>query len=702
MPQLPKDLEKKIFYTLAALLFIIMPMLSLKSGISGDEETFHYPHGKNVFNYYATLGKDTTCLHYENSVLHMYGPVFDLVTVTAIKILKPDDDYMVRHVLNSLAGWSAIFFAALIAVMLGGWRAGIITLVFMFLSPRFLGHSFNNPKDIPFTAAYIFTIYSIIRFLKYYPQKRFSYAWPIALGIGLTIGVRVGGILLTVYFLFFVGVYYLFSNKYKKWFDKGNLRKLWQILLFAVLISVAGYLIGVVLWPYAHKAPLKKTIEAMNYMEQYATSLRQVFEGKIIWSDHVPKYYLPKYIFMTIPEFIIIGIIAFFVLIKRLKKEYGTWYFILLFVSVFPIIYIIYKGSNVYGGWRHVSFVYPGIVIISALGINTLIGISRQKYIQLAIAGVVGLLALLPLRHIIVNHPHEYIYYNTLSGGVKKAYGKYEMDYFYHTLKAASEWLIKNKIDKANLKTGEKIIVATNHSTIVKHYFRNHQEKVKVVYIRYYERGNSDWDYAIIANSYINPFQLKKRKWPPANTIKTIDVDKKPVNAILERTDRSDLYGYRLMTNGNSTEAIPYFKSAVAKDKDYEMVYYNLAQAYLNLEEYNKALQAISKCLKLYSNYDRGLNMLGLIYLNKEEYENALQVFRKNMKVNRKFVASYYYTGVIYAQNGDMKTALKYLDEALKVNARYKPTYILIGRIYEMQGNQDLAKRYYEYANSLP
>ncbi len=127
MPQLPKDLEKKIFYTLAALLFIIMPMLSLKSGISGDEETFHYPHGKNVFNYYATLGKDTTCLHYENSVLHMYGPVFDLVTVTAIKILKPDDDYMVRHVLNSLAGWSAIFFAALIAVMLGGGGVQVLS-----------------------------------------------------------------------------------------------------------------------------------------------------------------------------------------------------------------------------------------------------------------------------------------------------------------------------------------------------------------------------------------------------------------------------------------------------------------------------------------------------------------------------------------------------------------------------------------------
>ena len=702
MPQLPKDLEKKIFYGLAGLLFILMPILSLNSGISGDEETYHYPHGKNVFNYYKTLGKDTTCLHYNNSVLHMYGPVFDLATVAVIKIVKPKDEYKVRHIMNSLTGWAAILFAGLIAVMLGGWRAGIITMIFMFLSPRFLGHSFNNPKDIPFTAAYIFTIYAIIRFLKSFPQYKYRYAWPIALGIGLTIGVRAGGIILAIYFLFFVGIYYLFTHKLNQWFKKEKLEKLLTLLAYAFVISIAGYIIGVLLWPYAHKAPVKRTLEAMSYMEQYATSLRQVFEGKIIWSDHVPKHYLPKYIFMTIPEFIILGLIAFFVLINKMKKQYSTWYFMLLFVSVFPIIYIIAKESNVYGGWRHVMFIFPGLTIISALGVNELILFFKKKYLQYLVIGIVGLLALLPLRHIIANHPHEYIYYNSLSGGVKKAYGKYEMDYFYHSLKAGSDWLIKNKIEKAKLKDGEKIIVATNFSNPVNYYFRNYKDKVKVVYIRYYERGNSDWDYAIIANSYINPFQLKKHKWPPANTIHTIDVDGKPINAILERTDKSDFTGYQLLTSGNSEAAIPFFQTAIAKDKNYEIAYYNLSQAYFNIGEYDNALQAISKCLKLYPNYNRGLNLLGMIYLNKKEYNSALQVFRKNMKENPKYVASFYYVGVLYAQNGDYKTALKYLEETIQVNSRYKPAYYLIGRIYALQGNNELSKRYIEYANSLP
>lgn len=702
MPQLPVNLEKKLFYSIAGILLVLMPFMSLKSGISGDEETFHYPHGKNVFKYYATLGKDTTCLQYDNSALEMYGPVFDVITVAVIKVFHAEDEYRVRHILNSLAGWAAILSAALIAVMLGGWRAGIITLIFMFLSPRFLGHSFNNPKDIPFTAAYIFTIYGIIRFLKYFPEKKYKYAWPIALGIGLTIGVRVGGILLAIYFLFFTGVHYLLATNFRQWLEKENIMKLLRTLALATGISLVGFIIGILLWPFAHQAPISRTIEAMQYMEQYATSLRQVFEGKIIWSDHVPWYYLPKYIFMTIPEFIILGLICFFVFIRSLKKEDASWYFILLFVSIFPVVYIIIKESNVYGGWRHVSFIYPGIAILAAIGSNTLIAKFRNKYVQISVAAAIGILTLLPLKHTIANHPHEYIYYNSLSGGIKKAYGSYEMDYFYHTLRAGSEWLIKNQIEDLEIPEGETITVASNYSTPLKYYFRHLKDKVKIVYIRYYDRGNSDWDYAIIANSYINPSQIKKKVWPPKNTIHTIDVSKKPACAILKRTHRYDLEGHRLLTSGYPLEAIEYINKAIDQDPKYELQYYNLAQAYMNLNEFDEAIKAIRQCLKLYPDYNRGLNLMGMAYLNKNDFENALQVFRRNMMVNPKYVSSYYYMGVIYAQNKDLTTALKYLEEAIEVNGRYKPAYLLSAEIYNMQGNEVMAKRFSDYANSLP
>jgi tetratricopeptide (TPR) repeat protein len=697
-----ENIEKKIFYILAGVLFVLMAVLSLNSGISGDEETFHYPHGKNVYKYYASFGKDTSCLYYPNSALHMYGPVFDLATVVVIKIFKPDDEYMVRHIMNSMVGWAAILFAALIAVMLGGWRAGIITMLFMFLSPRFLGHSFNNPKDIPFAAAYIFTIYCIIRFLKYFPEKKYRYAWPIALGIGLTIGVRVGGIILAIYFLFFVGLQYLFEFKNSEWLRKENLQKLANIVIYAVIISIAGYIIGVILWPYAHKAPIERTMQALKYMEKYASLLKQTFEGKSIWSDNIPYNYLPKYILITIPEFIILGFILFFVFINKAKRQNSLGYFILLFTSIFPVVYIIYKGSNVYGEWRHVMFIYPGMAVIAALGTNTLIDLYKQKYIRWSIIGLFGALGLLPLIQIIKNHPHEYIYYNAISGGVKKAYGNYEMDYFYHSLRAGSEWLIKNKIDKVNIPGNKKIIVATNHLKILQYYFRKYTDKVTVVYIRYYQRGNTDWDYAILANSYVNPFQLKKKLWPPPNTIHTIDVDDKPICAILERKDKNDLIAFTLASQKNYADALIHYKAALAVDKNNESLYANMAEVYLNMNDYTNAINAANSCLKLYPNYDKALEIIGLAYTNQLQYDNALSVFMQDMRENPKSVAGFFNVALIYAQTKNYDTALKYLQKALEVKPDYKRSYLLAARIYEIMGNPELAKKYYNYANTLP
>jgi len=702
MPQKVENIEKKIFYALAGFLFILMPILSLNSGISGDEETFHYPHGKNAYKYYATLGKDTSCLYYSNSVEQMYGPVFDVATVALVKIFKPNDDYMIRHILNSVTGWAAIFFAALIAIMLGGWRAGIITMLFMFLSPRFLGHSFNNPKDIPFAAAYIFTIYTIIRFLKNFPEKKYRYAWPIALGIGLTIGVRVGGVLLIFYFMLFAGLQYLFESKNKDWFKKENLQKLWKMLFFAFVTAIAGYIIGIILWPFAQKAPISKTIEALKYMEKYQTLLRQVFEGKFIWSDSIPLNYLPKYILMTIPEFVILGFILFFIFINKALKRNSLWYIMLLFTSLFPIIYVIYKGSNIYGEWRHVMFIYPGISIIAALGTNTCLEQVKQKYLKWTAIGGLSLLGLLPLTHIVKSHPLEYIYFNSISGGVNKAYGNYEMDYFYHSLRAGSEWLIKNKIDKLNLPKGKKIIVATNHAKITQYYFRNYTDKVSVVYIRYYQRGNVDWDYAVLANSYILPYQLKKNLWPPANTIHTINVDDKPVCAILERTDKNDYEGFKLYNQKNYADAILHYQAAITHDKNYDLMYANIAQAYLALNDYTKAIAAANECLKLYPNFDVALEILGLSYLDLHDYNNSLSYFMLDMKENPKSVSAFYDTALLYAETKNYETALSYLQKAIDVKPEYKKSYLLAAQIYQAQGNMELAKKYFDYGNSLP
>ena len=192
----PKIL-KLIFWILAAAIFVAMPLMSLNSGISGDEFV-NYEHAGYVYDYYAN--GDTTCMHGvkkangEPTHLEYYGQSFDNLTYCINRWFNCDNPFEVRHVLNSLTGACLILVIGLFLVRSCGYRAGILGLLLMFLSPRLIGHSFNNPKDVPFALGYAFTVYQIMLLVQELPKTSIKRLVFIALGIALANSVRIGGL----------------------------------------------------------------------------------------------------------------------------------------------------------------------------------------------------------------------------------------------------------------------------------------------------------------------------------------------------------------------------------------------------------------------------------------------------------------------------------------------------------------------------
>ncbi|MCU0348681.1 MAG: hypothetical protein MUC59_17210, partial [Saprospiraceae bacterium] len=141
---------RKVFMALSAAILLITIVLAIGSGINGDDE-YQNDYSTKLVNYYATMGADTSALYIDKGKMHYYGGFFDIVTGFANKALGhevTDASYHgVRHFFNAIFGFLAMLFTALLAKEIAGWRAGILTLLFMFLSPRFLGDSMMNPKD---------------------------------------------------------------------------------------------------------------------------------------------------------------------------------------------------------------------------------------------------------------------------------------------------------------------------------------------------------------------------------------------------------------------------------------------------------------------------------------------------------------------------------------------------------------------------
>lgn len=701
---------KFVFGFVALALGILLPLMSLDAGMSGDEHT-QYDQAKAVYDYYASGGTDQAALNNPKTYTHYYSQSFDNITYAVNQWFGVEDVYTSRHIMNAMVGWLCMLFAGLLVAQLAGWRAGVIAMLLLFLSPRFLGHSFNNPKDIPFAFPFVFTVYHVVRMLRELPALNPYRMGMIALGIGMAISVRVGGLLLIPYVFLFAFLYVAFTKStYAPLTRARNFGQAFKLFVILGLVSVCGFVLAILGWPYAMQSPIANTKESMDMMTQFAVGIRQLFEGANVTSKELPVYYLAKYIWISTPLLIWFGFFAFFVLWYRARKEVRSVFLVFVaFAALFPLLYISYQKSNVYGGWRHVLFIYPFIAAAAAIGIEFLLRMCKTRPAQYLAALLLGLLALLPLRHICVNHPVEYVYFNEFVGGPKGAFGRYTLDYYYHSARPACEWLqkeLKLKTDdqlpgKHIPAPGEKddrIVVTTNHSSIVQNYFRKYQKSVKVTYKRYYERNTADWDYAIYVNEFIDAYQLQKGLWPPKTTIKTIDVSGAKVCAIIRRMEgKWDLKCIRACEADSVDVAEVYLKKAMLAEPTCESVYSAFVEIALKHNQAARALPYVNRLMQIQPDNANALNMAGWVYLAVGNIDMSLKIYAYLNSIMPDLPASYAGLARAYASKGDVSSAIAVLERQFSTIGIDPQSANLAYQLYMKNGDSQRAQQIMSY-----
>ena len=692
------------FFITTLAIFIILPILSLDAGLSGDDQK-HYQHAIKVYRYFTE--DDPAALDDPQYKLNYYGQSFDFFTYLIIRLFNLEDSpYEARHVMVAITGAAAILVTGLVVRLFGGYGAGWLALILMFLSPRFLGHSYNNPMDVPFALGYIFTIYHIILFLRKLPRISTRSAIWIAVGIGWTNGIRIGGLILIPYLFMFAGLYLLVNKWPWKIFSAGWWRFSFRGLFTLVVISLAGYLLSLLTWPYALQDIINHPIQAFRVMSDIQVSLRVLYDGLVQWSDRLPWHYIPKNILLTVPVLVLLGWFASsFTWYFHRKERQGFWYFLLWFTVVFPVVFIIIRESNVYGGWRHMMFIYPPMLALSAMAIFTFFQASRKRWVTWTLGIVVAGGLIHPLVHIIRNHPNTYIYYNEWSGGINNTYGTYETDYYMNSLRPASDYFISHILPETEASAGEPVRVVSNAS--IGYYFREYPERVRPFYSRYYDRGKHDWDYAILYCNYIHPYQLNNGLWPPKNTIHEVKVDNVAVAAIVERKNKDDYHGSRLLQEGieeqdprKLSRALQLLEGAIEYNPNNEAAYLELTNAYSVFYRFEEARATTDRLLEIYPDYDKALNAKGYTYLLESEMkrdvaliDEAIRTINLAIKSNYKFYSGYYNLGLCYGLKNDKDNAIYYFKQAIRYNGRFYAAYEKLAEVYEYYGDTEMANR---------
>ena len=687
----------KAFWGLAAFAFLLYVGLSLGSGINADDK-FQVDYSQKLVAYYSTFGKDSAALNVPDGNMHLYGGFFEVITGFINKAAGnvPNDVayHTVRHTCSAILGWVAVLCAALLARLIAGWQAGFIAMLILMLSPRFLGDSLMNPKDIPFAAGYMMALYNLAAVLNRMPKPgRWNLAG-LAFGLGIGLAMRAGGLLTFAYAFMFTGLHFYLKNGGFAAFSNSKLLGRYAMVLLGA--SAVGYVIALLFWPYALQSPLKNPLIALSKFSDLEVKIRVLFEGSNVMSDKTPWYYPVKWIVYTIPLAALAGFIGSLVMIPRLFKRYNPlWVFMVLFAAIFPVFYIIYKDSVIHDGWRHLTFVYPPLVVAAALFWNELAKyFEGKKTLQYATYGVLGLGLLDPAAFIGTNAKYPYVYFNTLAGGVKGAYGEFETDYWGVSVRQGIEWMEQQGILKPDMT--ETVVIATNMYYSTARLTAKYGDRVKIKYLKWEKRCDDAWDYGLYPTRFLAGSTLQKGMWPPDNAVHIVEASGVPLLAVLKDNGKNCSLGMASLKVGDFQGAIQKFQAEVQNVPDNELAWASLAQAYLNNNQLEESKAAAEKCLEISPDDTQALNMLGLYWVNKNDISKARAQFESNVKREPSNATSWYYLGLLTQAGGDNTTALNYLMKAIQAAPNFKPAYESSAQIYEQMGDMGRARQFRE------
>ena len=692
------DLVRKIFIGLSIFGLLAMLYMAMGSGINADEK-FQYSYSEKLLNYYSTMGKDTSALNVPDGIMHIYGGFFEITTGAVSKLMGFTQNdaayYNVRHLFSAFLGWLAIVFAALLARRIAGWQAGLLTLILLFLSPRLIGESLMNPKDVPFAAGYAIALYFFVQLLRNMESPKRSHMLGLAAGIGIALGTRAGGLLLFAYIGLFSLVDMYFQSK------AGATVPFMRYVKTLGLPALGGYIMAVLFWPFAMQNPLKAPFEALTKFTQYEIGIRVLFDGNNIMSDTVPWNYPINWISLTIPLAALLGVIGGFGLLYRLVKKYQPVPVLLVaFGTIFPVAYVIYSSSNLYDGWRHLTFVYPCMAILAGLFWNELTVLWKEnQMIKYAIYGFFALLLADAAGFLVMNSQIPYVYFNPIEGGTKGAIGQYETDYWGVSVRQGVEWLEQQGI--LNDHMDKPVTIASNMFFPLSKHTAKYGDKVILKYLKYDRRCDDTWDYGLFPTRFIAGETLRQNNWPPNNAVHTITAGGAPILAILKADDNNCAGAMAAFKKLDYDTAIPLFEKEVANVPDNEIAWGFLSSCYLNSGKLEEAKAAAEKCITLAPNDMQGNNLLGLYYMQMRDYTAAKAQFSNAVKKEEQNATAWYYLGAITNQQGDKQTALGYLQKSIQYAPRFEAAYDLAAMIYESMGDAARAAQIRQAMQSL-
>ena len=144
-------------------------------------------------------------------------------------------------------------------------------------------------------------------------------------------------------------------------------------------------------------------------------------------------------------------------------------------------------------------------------------------------------------------------------------------------------------------------------------------------------------------------------------------------------------------------KAIKSYKKAISilPVREYEhQLYSNIGSAYIDLDEFNKALLYFKKSLRINPDYYAAYNGLGLIYYKKNKYNEAEKFYKKAIEKNNNYIQAILNLVELLLLEKKYDDAIKLLQNSIKNNLKNYKLYNSLGHVYCFNKDYRSAEKY--------
>ena len=393
----------------------------------------------------------------------IYGVAFELPLLLAEGVLGIEDYHYVHRLRLILT--HLFFIVGAFCCYRLAWRLfdnrliALFALLLFLLHPRLYAHSLVNSKDLPFLSMFSIALYLLERAFRRDTVGAFLL---LGIAVGLLTNLRIAGLALLPAALAMRGL--------DLWgADGGAGRK--PILLTAGLFTLAAGLTLYAVTPYAWTNPIDYLTAALALTVNHPNVVFELFQGRLIPSTELPPHYGLTWFGITTPPLVLLlGLVGMAAVVAQGLARPGAVFrntrrrFQLLLLAGFalPLLAAALLGSNLYGNWRQLFFIYAPFCLLAAGGLHWLAAaLARQSGLRAGAYGWGGLGLGLILLQMAQLHPQQQIYFNFLVDRATPNYlqSQYEMDSWRLLAREGLEYLLARH-------PGETLTVGTARAAV--------------------------------------------------------------------------------------------------------------------------------------------------------------------------------------------------------------------------------------------